>query len=243
MGQQCRYQIGCEDARYRDRGSGTKLSLYYGKLRSGKAFPQYLPLSSAEEVKVTPLGIGATAPDFTLPGIDDKTHNLAEYAKSDVLMIAFISNHCPSSQRAESRIKKLVSEMRGKSFKLVAINPNHPDGLRPDELGYSKYNDGFDDMKKHAKEQGFNFDYLYDGETQATAKAYGCLATPHVFVFDKERKLRYQGRFDDSRFDDDATVKSTDARNAVQALLVGQPVQWRRLRCTAARPSGRKSVH
>ena len=76
-----------------------------------------------------------------------------------------------------------------------------------------------------AAEEGFDFPYLYDGETQAVAKAYGCLATPHVFIFDAERKLRYKGRFDDSRFGgDDSTVKSPDARNAVEALLAGKPV-------------------
>jgi thiol-disulfide isomerase/thioredoxin len=79
-------------------------------------------------------------------------------------------------------------------------------------------------MKRHAKEQDFNFDYLYDGDTQKTALAYGCLATPHVMIFDKERKLRYQGRLDDSRYADDATVTAPDARNAIEALLAGQAV-------------------
>jgi peroxiredoxin len=170
------------------------------------------------------LNIGDAAPEFSLPGIDGKTHTLAEYKDAKLLMIAFLSNHCPDSQASEGRIKKFVDDMKGQSFALVAINPNHPDALSPDELGYAKYSDSFDDMKKHAAEQEFNFPYLYDGETQATAKAYGCLATPHVFLFDAQRKLRYKGAFDDSRFADPATVKSTDARNAVAALLAGSPV-------------------
>ena len=170
------------------------------------------------------LKIGDPAPGFSLPGIDGKTHTLAEYRDAKLLMIAFLSNHCPDSQAAEGRIKKFVDDMKGQSFALVAINPNHPDALSPEELGYAKYGDGFDDMKKHAAEQGFNFPYLYDGETQATATAYGCLATPHVFLFDAQRKLRYQGAFDDSRFADPATVKSSDARNAVAALLADRPV-------------------
>ena len=178
--------------------------------------------AQADDLKITPLATGAAAPDFSLPGIDDKTHSLADYAKADVLMVAFMSNHCPASQGAEGRLKALAKEYRSKGFTVVAINPNNPVGLRPDELGYSKYNDGPEDMKKHAKEQDFNFDYLYDGETQATAKAYGCLATPHVFVFDKDRKLRYQGRFDDSRYPDPSTVSSPDARLAVEALLAGK---------------------
>lgn len=172
------------------------------------------------------LAIGSAAPDFKLPGIDGKTHTLADYKDAKLLMVAFISNHCPDSQASEERIKKLVADLKekGASFALVAINPNNPASLRPDELGYSKYNDSFDEMKLHAKEQNFNFPYLYDGEAQTAAKAYGCLATPHVFLFDADRKLRYKGAFDDSRFADPATVKTHDARNAVEALLAGKPV-------------------
>ncbi len=170
------------------------------------------------------LKIGDAAPEFELIGIDEEMHTLKDYAGADLLMIAFLSNHCPTSQAVEGRIKQLVKDYKGKGLKLVAINPNDPAALRPDELGYSKYNDSFPEMKRHAKEQDFNFDYLYDGDTQKTALAYGCLATPHVMIFDKERKLRYQGRLDDSRYADDATVTAPDARNAIDALLAGQPV-------------------
>ncbi len=179
---------------------------------------------AADPSDIHDLKIGEAAPDFSLPGIDGKTHTLAEYKEPKVLMVAFLSNHCPDSHAAEPRILKFVGEMKGQSFGILAINPNNPDGLSIDELGYSKYNDGFDDMKKYAKEAGFTFPYLYDGETQAVAKAYGCLATPHVFIFDAERKLRYKGQFDDSRFGDPSTVKTTDAANAVRAMLAGQPV-------------------
>jgi peroxiredoxin len=176
------------------------------------------------EEGVADLAIGATAPDFALPGIDGKTHKLSDYKDGKVLMVFFTSNHCPTSHGVEARLKKFLADFRGKGLTFVAINPNHPDGLSIDELGYSKYNDGFDDMKKYAAESGFDFPYLYDGDTQAVAKAYGCLATPHVFIFDAERKLRYKGRFDDSRYADESTVKSADARNATAALLAGQPV-------------------
>lgn len=182
-------------------------------------------LSSADVPKgFHELKIGDAAPDFDLIGIDEETHTLKDYADADLLMIAFLSNHCPTSQAVEERIKKLVKDYKGRGLRLVAINPNDPAALRPDELGYSKYNDSFPEMKHHAKEQGFNFPYLYDGDTQKTALAYGCLATPHVFLFDKERKLRYQGRLDDSRYADDATVTSPDARNAIEALLADKPV-------------------
>lgn len=167
---------------------------------------------------------GDVAPDFDLLGIDEEKHSLKDYADADYLLIAFISNHCPTSQAIEERLKQFATDYKNKGLRVVGINPNDPAALRPDELGYSKYNDSFPEMKRHAKEQGFNFPYLYDGETQKTALAYGCLATPHVFLFDKERKLRYQGRFDDSRYADPQTVKSPDLKNAMEALLAGTEV-------------------
>lgn len=170
------------------------------------------------------LEIGDAAPDFSLPGIDGKTCRLADFKEAKLLMVAFISNHCPASHAAEPRLKQLVSDMKEKGLQVVAINPNSPEALRADELGYSKYNDSFEDMVKYAAEQQFNFPYLDDGSTQVTAKAYGCLATPHVFLFDADRKLRYKGYFDDSRFIDPATVRAPDARNAVEALLAGKEV-------------------
>src|SRR3954463_11243487 len=194
-------------------------SLLFALLLAGAA-----AVIAAQPAGVADLKIGDTAPEFSLPGIDGRTHALAEYKSAKLLLVAFISNHCPDSHASEERIKKLVADLRGQSFQLVAINPNNPDGLRLDELGYSKYNDGFEDMKKYAAEQGFNFPYLYDGATQAVAKAYGCLATPHVFVFDEQRKLRYKGQFDDSRYADPATVTTQSAREAILALLAGRPV-------------------
>jgi peroxiredoxin len=173
---------------------------------------------------VADLKIGDAAPDFSLPGIDGKTHTLATYKDAKLLMVAFISNHCPDSHAAEKRMLKLLAETKDRGLAFVAINPNNPDGLSIDELGYSKYNDGFDDMKKYAAEGGFTFPYLYDGETQSVSKAYGCLATPHVFLFDADRKLRYKGQLDDSKYEDPATVKSHDARNAVEAVFAGKPV-------------------
>lgn len=170
------------------------------------------------------LAIGDRAPDFALPGIDGKTHRLADFAGPDVLMILFTSNHCPTSHSIERRLMKLRNDFRGRSFGLVAINPNHPDGLSADELGYGEFGDSFEEMKPYARKNGWDFPYLYDGETQQIARAYGCLATPHVFIFDRERKLRYAGRFDDSRYLEEDTVTSPDARNALDALFAGRPV-------------------
>jgi peroxiredoxin len=170
------------------------------------------------------LQIGDAAPDFALPGIDGRTWKLSDFAGPDVLMVLFTSNHCPTSHAIERRLQALRNELRSRSFALVAINPNHPEGLSIDELGYGEFNDSFEDMKPYAAKNGWDFPYLYDGETQQVARAYGCLATPHVFIFDKERRLRYAGRFDDSRFVDESTIRHPDARNAILALLDGRPV-------------------
>lgn len=170
------------------------------------------------------LKIGDKAPDFKLPGIDGRDWSLGDFARSKLLMVYFTSNHCPVCHAHDPRLVRLLRQLNDKRLAVVAINPNSGDGLRLDELGYSKYDDSFEDMKPYAKDEGFNFPYLYDGETQVTAKKYGCLATPHVFIFDQQRKLRYKGRFDDSRFPDPKTVKKQDVRNALVALLADKPV-------------------
>jgi thiol-disulfide isomerase/thioredoxin len=170
------------------------------------------------------LALGDRAPDFRLLGIDGRHHTLADYASARLLMVVFLSNHCPYSHAAETRLIPLAREFKPQGLEVVAINPNSPEGIRIDELGYSKYNDSYEEMKLYARDAGFVFPYLYDGDTQAAAKAYGCLATPHVFLFDQERRLRYVGRVDDSRFEDPQSVTSPDARNAVSALLAGRPV-------------------
>ncbi len=172
------------------------------------------------------LVLGNAAPDFHLRAIDGKFYSLADFPASNapLLMVVFLSNHCPYSHAAETRLIPLAKEFAGQGLAVIAINPNSPEGIDIGELGYSKYNDSFEEMILYAKEKGFPFPYAYDGDTQEVAKAYGCLATPHVFLFDAQRKLRYVGRVDDSRFEDLTTVKSHDARNAVVELLAGKPV-------------------
>ncbi len=176
---------------------------------------------SADPPDLKPLAIGSPAPDFHLPGVDGKMHQLADYAEAKVLVIAFTCNHCPTANAYEERFKKFTEQYKSKGVAFVAISPNDPKAVRLDELGYTDLDDSFDSMKIRAKEHNYNFPYLFDGETQTTSKAFGVLATPHIFIFDADRKLRYQGRFDDSEV---KTVKSHDAINAVEAILAGSKV-------------------
>jgi thiol-disulfide isomerase/thioredoxin len=164
------------------------------------------------------LAIGAKAPDFKLLGVDGKTYTLESFKDAKILVIAFICNHCPTSQAYEQRLIKLTSDYADKGVKVVAINPNNPASLRYDELGWSDVGDSFDDMKVRAKEKHFNFPYLYDGEKQVTGNKYGPVSTPHVFIFDENRILRYNGRIDDTE-NPGKTPHSEDARNAIDALL------------------------
>lgn len=170
------------------------------------------------------LTIGDSAPAFSLPGVDGKQYTLTDFKGPKVLMVLFTGTHCPVSHGVEGRLQTLVDELREKDFGIVAINPNHNSGLRPDEFGYTAYDETFADSKRYAADLGWEFPFLYDGDEQLAARAYGCLATPHVLIFDRERKLRYNGRLDDSRFADLATVKHHDARNAIDALLADKAV-------------------
>jgi peroxiredoxin len=169
------------------------------------------------------LAIGATAPDFSLPGTDGKTYTLQSFKDAKILVIVFTCNHCPTAQAYEDRIIKLTNDYAEKGVKVVAINPNSPAALRLDELGYSDVGDSFDEMKVRANEKHFNFPYLYDGDAETVAKEYGPVATPHVFIFDKDRKLRYQGRVDDVE-NPYKPPHIFDARNAIDAILNGKEV-------------------
>ena len=164
------------------------------------------------------LPIGASAPDFSLKGVDGRMYSLASFKNSPILVIVFTCNHCPTAQAYENRIIQLAKDYSPKGVAVVAIMPNEPHSIRLDELGYTDMSDSYEEMKIRAKERHFNFPYLYDGDKEEAAIKYGPVATPHVFIFDKERKLRYCGRIDDVE-KPTKTPNTTDARNAIEALL------------------------
>ena len=185
------------------------------------ALGRWIECPPAHAADPKPLAIGASAPDFSLPGVDGKTYALGDFAGSKALVVVFTCNHCPTANAYEDRLKRFAAEYEPKGVKFVAISPNDPLAVRPDELGYTDLDDSFASMKIRARDHQITYPYLYDGETQATSHAFGVLATPHVFVFDADRKLRYQGRFDDGEV---KPVHSHDAINAVEAVLADKPV-------------------
>lgn len=183
--------------------------------------PQPVP---KQDVKT--LGIGVTAPDFNLPGVDGKYYTLQNFKDAKALVVIFTCNHCPTAQAYEDRMIALTADYKDKGVAVVAISPNSPLGLLPEELGYSDLNDDYESGKLRAEYKKFNFPYLYDGDTEKASLQYGPAATPHAFVFDEARKLRYTGRLD--RSEKPGTGNSEDVRAAIDAVLgsgtIAEPV-------------------
>jgi thiol-disulfide isomerase/thioredoxin len=169
------------------------------------------------------LEIGASAPLFSLPGVDGKSYTLESFRTGKILVLIFTADHCPTAQAYEDRILQLYQEFHSKGVEFVLISPNNPMAVCLEEIGYSDLGDTFDEMKIRAKDKKFPMPYLYDGEKQETAKAYGPTTTPHVFIFDSLRKLRYCGRIDEME-NPYLKAKQHDTRNAIVAMLDGKPV-------------------
>jgi thiol-disulfide isomerase/thioredoxin len=172
-----------------------------------------------EELPIAKLAIGDKAPPFHLPDINGKFHKLEDYSDKNVLVVNFTCNHCPTAQAYEDRFIAVVNEYAGKSVAFVAISPNSPIAILPEELGYTDLNDTFEEMKIRAVDKGYNFPYLYDGDTHEFSTAYGPTATPHIFIFNQERKLTYSGRIDSK--EKPGSGNAEDLRNAIEATLNG----------------------
>src|SRR5271168_2821898 len=179
-----------------------------------------IPLAGQEAHPV--LAIGSPAPAFALPGADGRTHKLSDYASSPVLVVVFTCNHCPIAQMYEQRIERIAADYKSRGVALVAIQPNDPKALRIDELHCSDTSDSLEEMKIRVRYKHLTYPYLYDGETQQVARAYGPQATPHIFIFDEQRHLRYEGRIDNSYRTE--LVKIHDARDAIDTLLAHQQI-------------------
>jgi peroxiredoxin len=153
--------------------------------------------------------LGAEAPQFDLPGVDGQNHSLDSYTDADVLVLVQSCNHCPYVQAWEGRLSEIASDYADRGVRVVAVNSNDA-GSHPE--------DSFDKMRKRSREQGFTFEYLYD-EPQAVARALDAERTPEVFVYDRDRRLRYHGAIDDNR--DETGVSQRYLRAALDALLAG----------------------
>ena len=144
---------------------------------------------------ISKLKKGMNAPDFRLPGVDNKTYSLADFKNAKALLVVFMCNHCPYVKPKINELKRMQSDYKNKGLVVVGINPND-ENFVPE--------DNFDGMKKTAKERGINFIYLrYD--SKITAKRYGASSTPDPFLFDSNHKLVFHSRIDDTHGQEDTT--------------------------------------
>jgi peroxiredoxin len=163
---------------------------------------------------VKSLALGDKAPDFgDLKGADGKTYRMSSFDDKPVLAFVFISNGCPTVRVYDDRLIGLQRAYEDRGLQVVALNSNNP---------YLSPADAYTEMVKRLNESGYNFPYLKD-EDGSVARSYGAISTPHAFVFDRDRKLRYRGRVDDSR--DPSKITSHDLENALVAVLEGRAVE------------------
>ena len=156
------------------------------------------------------LQLGETAPDFDLPGVDGRNYSLADFAEAKLLVVFFTCNHCPYVTGSEERIGRLVAATTPMGVAWVGINSN-------ETVGHPT--DSFEHMKRRAADEGLAYPYLRD-DSQEVALAYGALRTPHFYVFDADRKLRYTGRLDDNPREA-AAATTCELAEAIEALLMG----------------------
>ena len=161
------------------------------------------------------LHIGSKAHSFTLQGVDGNVYSLRDYDDKDVMCIIFSCNHCPYVKAVEDRINNIAKKYSDSSFVLICINSN-------DDTVYPE--DSFEEMKKRSAEKGFVFPYLRD-DSQTTAMSYDAVCTPDIYLYDKERVLKYRGRIDDN-WKDEAAVKNKDLERAIDLLLAGKEIDF-----------------
>jgi peroxiredoxin len=161
------------------------------------------------------MALGTPAPPFSLPGVDGKSWSVDSFADAELLVVVFTCNHCPYAIASEDRLLEIQNDYRKKGVQLVAISPNDADKY-PD--------DSFAKMKERAAKKGFTFPYLYD-ESQEVARTYDAACTPDIFVFDRERKLVYNGRIDDNWQHSDEVTRQ-DLRSVLDAALEGSTVDF-----------------
>ena len=160
------------------------------------------------------LKIGDKSPDFLLPGIDGKEHSLEFSKEKKAILVLFMCNHCPYVIPKFDLFVKLQRKYGANGFQLIGINSNDPNVVS---------DDSFEGMKKTAKEQNFNFPYLFD-ETQTVAKAYGAVCTPDPFLLNSNFEVVYHGRFDDAHKRPPSESTTHEMEDAIKQLLDGRKV-------------------
>lgn len=161
------------------------------------------------------LPLGSDAPPFVLPDtVSGNQISLQELASDVATVVMFICNHCPYVIHVNDELVRLANDYLPKGVSFVAISSNDAE----------KYpQDGPYKMKELAEKLQYPFPYLYD-ESQNVARAFDAACTPDFYVFDKNLKLVYRGRLDDSRPNSGTPLTGKDLRAALDAMIDGKPV-------------------
>ncbi|HYN84543.1 MAG TPA: thioredoxin family protein [Pyrinomonadaceae bacterium] len=172
------------------------------------AAPNALPARASEGDASSPVAIGATVSDFTLPDAAGRDHALSLVKGPKGTVIIFVSTKCPVSNAYNERMRKLAEEYRAKGVNVIGVNANAPE--TPDEI------------KSHAAEQKLSFLILKDAGNKI-ADRLGASVTPEAFVLDAAGRLVYRGRIDNSRNGD--SITNQELRDAIEAVIAGKPVE------------------
>lgn len=148
-----------------------------------------------------------------LVGADGRIYSSADFDSSPVLVLVVVSNGCPSVKAYGDELRRIDRELRSKGVRIIAVNSNNEALSPPDTLG---------EMAKVVRAQSWGFPYLKD-PAGALARRIGASTTPHAFVFDSNRILRYRGRITDSR--DPVRATSTDLLDALADLGANREVK------------------
>jgi len=161
------------------------------------------------------LSLGAPAPAFQLPDVvSGRVISLETFADKEALLVMMFCRHCPYVQHVKPEVAKLAKDYAGTSLGIVAISSN-------EIAAYPE--DAPESLKQMAQETGLTFPFCYDA-TQVVGQAYTAVATPDFFLFDRSRKLVYRGQLDDSRPGNNKPLTGANLRAAIDAVLMGQPV-------------------
>jgi peroxiredoxin len=161
-------------------------------------------------IETPPPSIGTPVPSFELPAVDGKTYGRHDFDRADALVVMFICNHCPYVQAVEDRLIRLARHYGPRGAQFVGICSNDAETY-PD--------DAFDRLAARWRDKSYGFPYLHDAE-QTAARDFGAVCTPDIFVYDRDRRLAYRGRIDDS-WKDEAKVTRRELADAIEALLSG----------------------
>lgn len=164
---------------------------------------------------LTELEIGAALPkaDYKMLDITGKEVSLTDVKGENGLLVMFSCNTCPYVKLTESRIREVAAFAKRNKIGVIVVNSNE---------AQREAEDSYEEMKKYAKAQNYDFSYVVDKNSQL-ANAFGATRTPHVFLFDK-KSLVYRGAIDDN-IKDATAVKESFLKDAIVAVGGGKAVK------------------